>query len=141
MRTYYNAAQEKIYLLDELYVNKTPNEQTGQWIINHGYGDYVIICDSAEPKSVNDFRDMGLPARGAAKGPGSVEYGFKWLQRRTLVIDPRRTPNAYREIIEYEYDRDKDGNVISGYPDGNDHAISALRYAYEPLFNKRGTRA
>ena len=141
LRTYYNAAQEKIYLLDELYVNKTPNEQTGQWIINHGYGDYVIICDSAEPKSVNDFRDMGLPARGAAKGPGSVEYGFKWLQRRTLVIDPRRTPNAYREIIEYEYDRDKDGNVISGYPDGNDHAISALRYAYEPLFNKRGTSA
>lgn len=141
LRTYYNAAQEKIYLLDELYVNKTPNEQTGQWIIDHGYGDYVIICDSAEPKSVNDFRDMGLNARGAAKGPGSVEYGFKWLQRRTLVIDPRRTPNAYREIIEYEYDRDKDGNVISGYPDGNDHAISALRYAYEPLFNKRGTSA
>lgn len=141
LRTYYNAAQEKIYLLDELYVNKTPNEQTGQWILDHGYNDYVIMCDSAEPKSVNDYRDMGLPARGAVKGPGSVEYGFKWLQRRTLVIDPRRTPNAHREIIEYEYDRDKDGNVISGYPDGNDHAISALRYAYEPLFNKRGNKA
>ena len=33
------------------------------------------------------------------------------------------------------------GNVISGYPDGNDHAISALRYAYEPLFNRRGYSA
>lgn len=32
-------------------------------------------------------------------------------------------------------------NVISGYPDGNDHAISALRYAYEPLFNRRGYSA
>ena len=38
-------------------------------------------------------------------------------------------------------DPDKEGNVISGYPDGNDHAISALRYAYEPLFNRRGNSA
>lgn len=141
IRTYYDAARERIYLIDELYVNKTSNEQTAQWIIERGYNEYNITCDSAEPKSINDYRDAGLPARGAIKGPGSVEYGFKWLQTRTLVIDPARTPNAYREITEYEYERDKDGNVVSGYPDGNDHAISALRYAYEPLFIRRGSSA
>ena len=141
LRTYYDAAREKIYLMDELYVNKWSNAQAAEWITKRGYDDYAIICDSAEPKSVNDYRDAGLPARGAIKGPGSVEYGFKWLQSRTLVIDPARTPNAYAEIVGYEYERDKDGNVVSGYPDGNDHAISALRYAYEPLFNRRGNSA
>lgn len=141
LRTYYDSAREKIYLLDELYVNKWSNEQTAAWIKEQGYDDYNIVCDSAEPKSVNDYRDAGLPARGAVKGPGSVDYGFKFLQRRTLVIDPERTPNAYKEIMEYEYDRDKDGNVISGYPDENDHAISALRYAYEPVFNRRNNSA
>lgn len=141
IRTYYDAAREKIYLIDELYVNKWSNAQTAEWITSRGYNDYTIICDSAEPKSVNDYRDAGLPARGAIKGPGSVEYGFKWLQSRTLVIDPARTPNAYAEIVGYEYERDKDGNVVSGYPDGNDHAISALRYAYEPQFNRRGNSA
>jgi PBSX family phage terminase large subunit len=141
LRTYYNSAQEKIYLIDELYVNKWSNAQTAEWIRDKGYGDYRITCDSAEPKSVNDYRDAGLPARGAVKGPGSVEYGFKWLQSRTIVIDPRRTPNAYAEIVGYEYERDKDGNVISGYPDENDHAISALRYAYEQHFNRRGNSA
>ena len=141
LRTYYDSAREKIYLIDELYVNKWSNEKTAKWIKEKGYDDYTIICDSAEPKSVNDYRDAGLPARGAIKGPGSIEYGFKFLQARTLVIDPKRTPHAYKEITEYEYDRDKDGNVISGYPDGNDHAISALRYAYEPLFNRRGYSA
>lgn len=141
LRTHYDSAREKIYLIDELYVNKWKNDKTGQWIIDKGYGDFNIICDSAEPKSIGDYRDMDLPARGARKGPGSVEYGFKWLQSRTLVIDPARTPNAYKEIVEYEYERDKEGNVISGYPDGNDHAISALRYAYEPVFNRRGNRA
>lgn len=141
LRTYYDSARQKIYLIDELYVNKWSNTQTGQWIIDKGYDDYTFICDSAEPKSVNDYRDMGLPARGAVKGAGSVEYGFKFLQTKTIVIDPARTPNAYKEITQYEYERDKDGNVISGYPDGEDHAISALRYAYEPLFNKRGYHA
>lgn len=141
LRTYYDSAREKIYLIDELYVNKWSNSKTADWIKKKGYDDYTMICDSAEPKSVNDFRDAGLPARGAIKGPGSIEYGFKFLHTKTLVIDPKRTPNAYKEITEYEYDRDKEGNVISGYPDGNDHAISALRYAYEPLFNRRGYSA
>ena len=141
LRTYYDSAREKIYLLDELYVNKWSNAQTAEWIIQRDYNDYMITCDSAEPKSVNDYRDAGLPARGAIKGPGSVEYGFKWLQSRTLVIDPRRTPNAYEEIVSYEYERDRDGNVISGYPDKNDHAISALRYAYESHFNRRDNSA
>lgn len=141
LRTYYDSAREKIYLIDELYVNKWSNSKTAEWIKNKGYDDYTMICDSAEPKSVNDFRDAGLPARGAIKGPGSIEYGFKFLQTKTIVIDPKRTPNAYKEITEYEYERDKEGNVISGYPDGNDHAISALRYAYEPLFNRRGNSA
>ena len=141
LRTYYDSAREKIYLIDELYVNKWSNSKTADWIKKKGYDDYTMICDSAEPKSVNDFRDAGLPARGAIKGPGSIEYGFKFLQTKTIVIDPKRTPNAYKEITEYEYDRDKEGNVISGYPDGNDHAISALRYAYEPLFNRRGHSA
>ena len=141
LRTYYDSAREKIYLIDELYVNKWSNSKTADWIKKKGYDDYTMICDSAEPKSVNDFRDAGIPARGAIKGPGSIEYGFKFLQTKTIVIDPKRTPNAYKEITEYEYDRDKEGNVISGYPDGNDHAISALRYAYEPLFNRRGYSA
>lgn len=141
LRTHYDPAREKIYLIDELYVNKKSNAETGAWIKEKGYDDFNIICDSEDPKSVGDYRGLGLPARGAKKGPGSVEYGFKWLQCRKIVIDPRRTPNAYNEISNYEYERDKDGNVISGYPDGNDHAISALRYAYEPLFNRRGNTA
>ena len=122
-------------------MTKWSNAKTAGWIKKKGYDDYVMICDSAEPKSINDFRDAGLPARGAEKGPGSVEYGFKFLQTKKIVIDPNRTPNAHREITRYEYDRDKEGNIISGYPDRDDHAISALRYAYEPLFNRRGNSA
>lgn len=142
IRCYYDKTHEKIYYLDEIYVNKTKNEVTAKWIKEKGYDDYVITCDSNENKSVADYKDAGLPARAAVKGPGSVEYGFKWLQGKTHVIDPKRTPNAYKEFKNYEYERDKEGKVISGYPEGqDDHIIAATRYAFEPFFNKRGNSA
>ncbi len=140
-RLYVDEARKKIYHIAEITGNKLKNEATAQMIIDAGYDDYTITCDSAEPKSVNDYRDIGLPARGAVKGPGSVEYGMKFLQGYTHVIDPVRTPITYKEFTEYEYERDKDGNVISGYPDANNHTIDATRYALESLYNKRGTSA
>lgn len=141
IRSYYSHNTETIYLIDENYVNKTQNSVTGQWIIDSGYTDYDVICDSAENKSVNDYRELGILARPAIKGPGSVEYGMKWLQGKKIVIDRRRTPNAYKEFTKYEYDRDKDGNIISGYPDRDNHLIDALRYSYEPLWRRRGSSA
>ena len=45
---------------------------------------------------------------------------------------------ACEEFINCEYDRDKEGNVISGYPDGNDHVIDAVRYAMERVWKRRG---
>lgn len=141
IRLAYDHARETIYLLDELYVNKWSNAKTGQWIIDKGYTDYEITCDSAEPKSINDYRDMGIPARGAIKGAGSIEYSFKWLQVRKIVIDPTRTPNAYKEFVNYEYERDKDGNVISGYPDEGNHLVDAVRYSLEKFWSRRGNNA
>jgi PBSX family phage terminase large subunit len=141
IRLYYNHNTEKIYLIDEIYENKWSNRKSADEILKRKYDDYTITCDSAEPKSINDYRDFGLPARGAIKGPGSVEYSMKWLQTRTIVIDPKRTPNAYKEFSEYEYERDKDGNVISGYPDENNHLVDACRYATESLWRRRSNNA
>lgn len=140
-RLYVDEARKKIYHIAEITGNKLSNAQTAQMIIDAGFDDYTITCDSAEPKSINDYRDKGLPARGAVKGPGSVDYGMKFLQGYTHVIDPARTPITYKEFTEYEYERDKDGNVISGYPDKDNHTIDATRYALESLYNKRGTSA
>nr|DAG79894.1 MAG TPA: terminase large subunit [Caudoviricetes sp.] len=141
IRIYYDVARETLYLIDEHYVNKTSNEDNAAWIREHHYNDFPITCDSAEPKSIVDFRASGVDARSAIKGPGSVEYGMKWLQRRKIVIDKRRTPNAYKEIVGYEYERNKDGEIISGYPDKNNHAIDAIRYGMEPVFRLYGVKA
>ena len=141
IRLHYDRARETIYLMDEIYQNKLTNEASGNIIIQRGYKDAYITCDSAEPKSVADYRAMGLPAKAAVKGPGSVDYGMKWLQRRKIVIDHRRTPNAYEEFVNYEYERNKDGDIISGYPDANNHLIDATRYALERISRRMGVIA
>lgn len=141
IRLHYDRARETIYLMDEIYQNKLTNDASGNIIIQRGYKDAYITCDSAEPKSVADYRAMGLPAKAAFKGPGSVDYGMKWLQRRKIVIDRKRTPNAYNEFVNYEYDRNKDGDIISGYPDENNHLIDATRYAVERISRRMGVIA
>lgn len=141
IRLHYDRARETIYLMDEIYQNKLTNEASGNIIIQRGYKDAYITCDNAEPKSVADYRAMGLPAKAAVKGPGSVDYGMKWLQRRKIVIDRKRTPNAYNEFVNYEYDRNKDGDIISGYPDENNHLIDATRYAVERISRRMGVIA
>lgn len=141
IRLHYDRARETIYLMDEIYQNKLTNEASGDIIIQRGYKDAYITCDSAEPKSVTDYRAMGLQAKAAVKGPGSVDYGMKWLQRRKIVIDRKRTPNAYNEFVNYEYDRNKDGDIISGYPDENNHLIDATRYAVERISRRMGVIA
>lgn len=141
IRLHYDRARETIYLMDEIYQNKLTNEASGNIIIQRGYKDAYITCDSAEPKSVTDYRAMGLQAKAAVKGPGSVDYGMKWLQRRKIVIDRKRTPNAYNEFVNYEYDRNKDGDIISSYPDENNHLIDATRYAVERISRRMGVIA
>lgn len=141
IRLHYDPTRETIYLIDEIYQNKLTNEASGKIILERKYTDAYVTEDSAEPKSIADHRAMGIPTKAAVKGPGSVEYGMKWLQRRKIVIDRRRTPNAYKEFVGYEYERSKDGDIISGYPDRDNHLIDATRYALERVFNKYGSGA
>lgn len=140
-RCHYDAARRTLYIFDELRANKKGNADTAQMLLDHGMTRAdIITADSAEPKSVADYQRLGLRCYAAEKGPGSVEYSFKWLQSLAeIVIDRRRCPETWKEFSLYEYERTKDGEIISGYPDGKDHHISAIRYGTERIW-RRGER-
>lgn len=140
MRVHYEPAQLKLYAWFEYTCNKQSNRQTADKLIEFGIdGNDLLTCDSAENKSIGDYKSYGLFARPAEKGPGSREYSFKWLQSlREIIIDNVRCPVAAQEFLDYEYERDKDGNIISGYPDGDDHCIDAIRYATNQIWKRRG---
>lgn len=78
--------------------------------------------------------EYGWSIRGASKGPGSVEFGVKWLQEREkIVIDPTRCPLAAKEFINYALEVDRSGNVVSKFPDKDNHCLDAVRYATADL--------
>lgn len=141
VRCQFNKAQQELIIFDEIVRTKTPNDVNAQALKDHGITDNdYVICDSAEPKSVSDFINCGIKARGAQKGNGSVEYGIKWLASlRRIVIDKERTPVAFEEFTNYEYERDDEGEIITGYPDENNHTIDATRYACEHLSRRLNT--
>lgn len=135
----YIPSQLKLIIYDELHFNKMSNKKTAEELEKRGVTPNDLIYCDIENKSIADYREYGLLARKAIKGPGSVDYSMKWLQSlREIVIDNRRCPHTAQEFLEYEYDRDKDGNVISGYPDKNNHHIDACRYGMCGVWKRRG---
>lgn len=137
---HYDAARQSLYIFDEIYQQKLTNRQAAEKIRQKA-GHGRIIADSAEPKSIAEMRGYGLRVEGAKKGPDSVDYGVRWLQNLAhIYIDRHRAPNTYREFISYEYEHNREGQFISAYPDKDNHAIDAVRYACEPLTRRKNFR-
>lgn len=163
-KVYFDISRRNLYIFAELTVNKMSNKDTFEQLYHQKtlYSqefldkmheidgsirqrhfletDEIVIADSAEPKSISDYKSYGgYGCRPAEKGPDSVNYSMKWLQSLNhIYIDPNRCPHTLKEFVEYEYDRDKDDEIISGYPDANNHNIDAVRYALERVWKRRG---
>ena len=137
---HFDMARRTLYIFDELRCNKTSNEKTWKMLQEKGVTNSdLITADSAENKSIGDYKTYGAFIRGAEKGPNSVEYSMKWLASlNKIIIDPIRCPGTATEFSEYELEKDKDGNIITGYPDKNNHNIDAVRYGLECIWKKRG---
>ena len=132
--------KRRLYILEEIFRTGLSNKRAAEIIKTKDY-NLLIRCDSAEPKSIREFRDCGLRADGAKKGPDSINYGIKFLQSlEEIVIDPVTCPNAAREFTNYEIERDNFGNLRAEFPDKNNHTIDAVRYALESEINNKKAR-
>lgn len=141
-KMHYDAARRTLYIFDELRAVKTGNEEVWHRLMDEKGvrpGIDLVTADSAEPKSIGDFKSYGAFIRPAIKGPDSVRYGMKWLQSlKAIVIDPERCPDHMREFSSYEYERTADGEIISAFPDADNHCIDEVRYATERIWRRKG---
>jgi PBSX family phage terminase large subunit len=164
VKCYFDISRRNLYIFAEFRANKMSNKDTFNVLYNSSQlyspesvaptpngesfikqrhlmePDEIVTADSAEPKSISDYKSYGgYGCRGAEKGADSVNYSMKWLQSLNhIYIDPNRCPATLKEFIEYEYERDKDDEIISGYPDANNHSIDAVRYALERVWKRKG---
>ena len=142
VRMHFDAKKLDLYIFREYNTLKTRNAVVFKELYEEKKllkKEELVVADSAEEKSVADFRAYGAFIRPTEKGPESVRYGIKWLQGLNhIYIDKRLCPLTYFEFSTYEYEQDKDGNFISAYPDANNHSIDAVRYALSKYWGRRG---
>lgn len=140
VRCAYDHARRTLYVIDEYRSNLQGNAAAYNAIQDKLRPDEDLIADSAEKKSIADFKEFGAWwIRGAVKGAGSVDYSTKWLAALSaIVIDPKRCPAAAKEFQLYEYERNRAGEFVQGFPDKDNHAIDAVRYALSLVWRRKG---
>lgn len=90
-------------------------------------------ADSAEPKSIAEWRNAGFRIDAAKKGPDSVEAQFAYLRARKWHIDPVACPGLAAEARGAVYKKDRSGRVTEEIVSFHDDALAACRYAVEEL--------
>lgn len=104
-----------------------------------GYISEPVYCDHNQPIIVEELRRLGIDARKAKKGNNSVMEGIQALKRLRIFVT-EDSENLWNEYKKYSYklkrggDPDNDADWENYPEDGNDHAISAMRYAFTSHF-------
>lgn len=139
--SYYDKTRRRLYIFYEIHQVRLSNRKLAEMIKQENKNNNSIIADSAEPKSIAELKSYGINIRGARKGPDSVEYGIKFLQDlEEIIIDPEKCPNTLREFLNYELEKDSNGNFKAEYPDKNNNSIDSVRYALEDEMRTSGVR-
>lgn len=123
---------KKLYIWDEIYKKGLTNRMIYQEIQDGGYAKEKITADSAEPKSIDELRELGLRVHGARKGRDSINNGIQYIQDYQIIVHPRCV-NFLTEINNYTWDSDKFGDRINVPIDDFNHLMDALRYAVSDL--------
>lgn len=121
---------KRLYVYDEMYKKGMSNRAIYDEIKRMGYSKERITGDSAEPKSIDELRTLGLRIKGAKKGKDSINNGIQWIQDLEIIIHPRCV-NFITEISNYTWDKDRFGKKINTPIDDFNHLMDAMRYSLE----------
>jgi phage terminase large subunit len=126
----------KLWVDELLYRTNMTNSEIGNFYKTQNIGRSEIICDSAEPKSIEELRRQGFNVHPAMKGPDSIKIGIDILKRYDIMVTKRST-NLIKELRSYLWETDRDGKLTGKPIDHNNHAIDALRYIGLNKLNNR----
>ena len=121
---------KQLFVFDEMYEKGLSNKKIADNIKAMGYGKERITADSAEPKSIDELKSLGLRVKGAMKGKDSIKNGIQWIQDLEIIIHPVCV-NFLTEISNYTWDEDKFGTKLNVPIDDFNHLLDAMRYSLE----------
>ncbi len=130
LKLHYDKKRKIIYIIDEVYQQYMTDDAILE-ACRRVVGKNYLMCDSADPRTIDYLAINGIMAVPVRKGEDSIMRGIRWLQGCEIVIDVR-CQNFINEISQLCFEEDKFGNTIDRPASGNDHlANDCLRYALE----------
>nr|DAS13009.1 MAG TPA: terminase large subunit [Caudoviricetes sp.] len=132
--------QKEIYVFDEIYQKGMQNTAIYSNIEKLGFKKEIIVADSAEPKSIDHLKGLGLyRIKASKKGKDSINAGIQFIQDFKIFIHPRCV-NFLTEISNYAWDKDKFGKAVNKPIDDFNHLMDAMRYALEDYMRNNSVR-
>lgn len=128
VKAHIDKARKKIYIFDEWYQAGMTDDELLR-VCKTFVGNQYVICDSAEPKTIDFLVANNIRAVGAIKGADSINRGIRWLQGYEIIIH-KTCQNFKNEIEQYHWQEDKYGNAMARPVDANNHLLDATRYAF-----------
>ena len=128
--------EKRLFVFDEMYEKGLSNKRIAETVQKMGYGKERITADSAEPKSIDELKSLGLRVKAATKGKDSIKNGIQWIQDLEIIIHPRCV-NFITEISNYTWDTDKFGTKLNVPIDDFNHLMDAMRYALEKYITEK----
>lgn len=125
-----------LFVFDEMYEKGLSNKRIAETVQKMGYGKERITADSAEPKSIDELKSLGLRVKAATKGKDSIKNGIQWIQDLEIIVHPRCV-NFITEISNYTWDQDKFGTKLNVPIDDFNHLMDAMRYALEKYITEK----
>ncbi|SMB95434.1 phage terminase large subunit [Desulfonispora thiosulfatigenes DSM 11270] len=120
-----------LYIYWEYYKNKMTDDKTAIEIAEFKTTRELIRADSAEPKTIQFFKQQGFNITGAKKFQGSRLQNTKKVKRFKKIICSENCPNTKDELKDLTYKVDKDGNIIEDQFEIDPHTFSAIWYALD----------
>ena len=116
------------YIVDEIAYGYGLSNKEIAGILNNR-DKKIVVCDSAEPKSIDELISYGIQAQPSAKGSDSVNSGIQLVQQQTMVI-ALPSKNLIDDYQGYMWKEDKKtGERINEPEHMHSHSMDAIRYA------------
>ena len=129
-------SDKKIWIYDEHFEKHMTNEDIYNMYVDHGVAGERIICDSSEPKSIEELRRLGCKrVTGAVKGKDSIMNGIQLIQQYEIIVHPKCV-QIQEELKNYTFIKDRQTGLYINKPiDKYNHGLDAFRYSVTAKIN------
>lgn len=135
--SFYDRQNHIIYITNEFYKSGCQLSEIAAALKQMELTKTKLFVDSAEPRSIQFFRNEGINAVACAKGKDSVKAGLMFLQDNLLIVSPS-CKNFINELKNFSYIKSKQtGEWTEDTTHQYSHAIDGCRYAYSDIYTNK----